>query len=121
MMLVNFADFMFASIVDNLPVIHVKPDDRAPHWNSQVAQVQLTRVMELVSSLLRLEGVLVLHHYGNSVDTTRIICIAICTSLFFKNVNFWNYKQVIPTTIGKEETVRALTLGFAFHYCCCPP
>jgi hypothetical protein len=106
---VKYAVLMFTSLANNLLVTHVKPEDRAPHWNSQDAQVQLTRVLDLATLFLRSDGVLMLHHYRNDVDTTRIIHTDTCHSFFSKNIKYWNCMQVIPTTIGKEHTVRALT------------
>jgi hypothetical protein len=51
--------------------------------------------MDLATLFLRPDGVLVLHHYGNNVDTTRIIHAATCHSFFSKNVKYWNCKQVV--------------------------
>jgi hypothetical protein len=99
---VNFADLIFACLADNLLVIHVKFVGRAPHWNSQDARVRLTGVMNLASAFLHPKGVLILHYYENSIDTTKTIHAATCTSMFSNNVKYWNYKQVIPTTIEKE-------------------
>jgi hypothetical protein len=115
---IYYEDCMFSSIIDNLLVIYVKPENRALYWNSQDAWVPLIQVVNWANVFFRSEGVLVLHYYGNNIDTTRAIHTTTCTTRFCKNIKYRNCKQVIPTSIGKEQMVPALPLGSALslHY-----